>query len=132
MNTMLTMTMPERFIDAGAMTAKGMLLVFAVLIVLMLALILMKNYFTRGEKKSDKGKSHAVEAAPVSAPKAPAPVVAKKDEGAIVAAITAAIAMTLAAEQGGTLGASANAPANSTSFRVVSFRRVSGRTNWNA
>ncbi len=77
----------ERLTHGGKVTLVGMLVVFAVLIVLMIILYIFSAVF--GKKKDVKSDAPAVQAAPaVSA----APAVAANGEEAIVAVATAAIA----------------------------------------
>ena len=118
MNTMLLNGGPQitadssfmdRLVLGGSTLLLGMVLVFAVLGIIFIALQIMRAFFT---KKNTK-KAIKAEAAPIAAAKAeeaaPAPVAPVTDEAAIVAAIIAAIsAHTGTAPEG---------------FRVVSFKK---------
>ncbi len=114
------MTMDERLSEALIMVVMGMLMVFAVLTAIMLVLMLTARLFTKNREPkpapaAPKSKSEpvvpAVEASSEAVP---------EDNGAVVAAISAAIA-TMLAETGHVGG-----------FRVVSFKRVGGKSAWNA
>ncbi|MBQ8287629.1 MAG: OadG family protein [Clostridia bacterium] len=106
----------------------GMVVVFAVLILLWLILEIFGKIAGRG--KSDKSAEKP--AVPVPAPKAePAPVAAPvpavqavpTGDDAVVAAITAALAVYLEAQ--GPKAPSING------FRVVSFKKVGTAAHWN-
>ena len=92
----------------------GILIVFAVLVLLSLVVKLVASILTPKEKKKPAEKAVAPAPSPTPAP-APAPTT---DDGEIVAAITAAIALMLESEGKDPKG-----------FRVVSFRRSSTRKN---
>ena len=117
----------ERFAYAGEMLVLGMGMVFLVLAILWMVLIIFAKTMGGAEKKSAKADK-PVKAEPKPAPKvAPAPVAAPApatSDDAIVAAITAAIAMTIESD-----------PALSSQFaggfRVVSFKKKSGKNAWN-
>ncbi len=117
----------ERFAYAGQMLLLGIGMVFLVLAILWMVLIIFAKTMGGAEKKSAKADK-PVKAEPKPAPKvAPAPVAAPApatSDDAIVAAITAAIAMTIESD-----------PALSSQFaggfRVVSFKKKSGKTSWN-
>jgi sodium pump decarboxylase gamma subunit len=94
----------------------GVLIVFAVLVLLSLVVKLVASILTSKEKKAKAPAEKAVAPAPAPAP-VPAPTAASND-GEIVAAITAAISLMLEAEGKDPHG-----------FRVVSFRRSSTRKN---
>ena len=103
------------------MLVKGMVMVFVVLTVLMLALKIMERFFvgSKNEKpekieKPDEPVAPIAATEPETAPEA--------DDGALVAAITAAISVVLASEGG---------QASASGFRVVSFKRVGGKSAWN-
>ncbi len=107
----------ERWSYAGRMTLLGMGMVFAVLGFLWAVISIFKMVV--GNKSPKPKKEEKPETpAPVAAP---APV---SDDPAVVAAITAAIAAMIESD-----------PALSTQFadgfRVVSFKRRSGKTSWN-
>ena len=110
---------PARLAYAGRMTVVGLGMVFAVLALLWLVL----TVFFR-EKKKSTPKPAAVapkQEAPAPAPTPVAPI-ADGVDGATVAAITAAIAAMIDSDP-----ALKSQFANG--FRVVSFRRVGGRTS---
>lgn len=111
------MTLPERISYAGTMTLLGMLVVFAVLTVVWLAIVLMRVFMTSGEKKVKSESAPASMPTPPPAPVQPQP--APADDGALLAAITAAIAVVWESEHPGT------------GFRVVSYRHVGDRKPWN-
>ncbi len=105
------------------MTLLGVTMVFAVLGLLWAVLSLFKKVFAQPEKTSDKATVPSSEPAP--APVATPEPVAASDDGATVAAITAAIAAMIESDPelrdqfaGG--------------FRVVSFKKKSGKTAWNS
>ena len=102
------------------MTVLGMGMVFAVLALLWLVLVIFKNALT--EKPSKAKAEEASEPAPAPAP-AVTPVPAG-DDPAIVAAITAAIAATIDSDP-------ALSQQFAGGFRVVSFKKKSGKTSWN-
>ena len=117
----------ERFAYAGEMLVLGIGMVFLVLAILWMVLIICAKTMGGAEKKSATADK-PVKAEPKPAPKAaPAPVAAPApatSDDAIVAAITAAIAMTIESD-----------PALSSQFaggfRVVSFKKKSGKNAWN-
>ncbi len=112
-------TFGERVADALTMLAKGVLMVFLVLSILMVVLMIMERQFaSKSESKKEKQEKAA------RTPVAETPVEAIEDNGALVAAITAAISVVLASEHGGTPEAGG--------FRVVSFKRVGGKSAWNS
>ena len=111
------MTLPERISYAGTLTLLGMLVIFAVLSIVWLAIVLMRAVLSRFEKEPAK-KDLPAPSAPVSeAPSAVNQPVT--DDGAILAAITAAIAVVWESEH------------PNTGFRVVSYRHLDARKPWN-
>ncbi len=110
MNLLLEINPNEKlgFLDAlsfgGQTVLLGMVTVFAVLIIIWIALILFKLFLYDIPNKKAVEAKHPVE--PIAP--TPAPVSASNDE--IVAVIAAAIAM-------------AESDGNGTKFRVVSFKR---------
>jgi sodium pump decarboxylase gamma subunit len=99
------------FIEAlktGSTTAVlGMIIVFAVLAVIFVALVIMRKVLTKKPTAPAKAEENTPAPAPVAEEEEP--TVAEADDGAIVAAIIAAI--------------SAHTGKPMTSFRVVSFKR---------
>ena len=114
------MPMSERLAYAARMLVVGLGMVFVVLAILWGVLAL--SHVLLGKKTAgksaapEKKQSVLVQAAPVAKP---APT---NDDAALIAVITAAIQASMA-EQG-------NAPAGT--FRVVSFRPISGNRAWNS
>ncbi len=112
----------ERISYALRMTLLGMGMVFAVLAILWMVLLIFKTAFG-GKSARDKSAKAAKPAKEEPAPVAPAPIPAGTDP-AVVAAITAAIAEMIASDP-------ALAEQYAGGFRVVEFKRKSGRTHWN-
>lgn len=108
----------ERVLFALQVTGVGMVAIFAVLALLMGVLGISKYFFyTKSQKKTP------------TTPSQPEPEVLAQseeisqqepDQGELIAVITAAVSVALAD----------STPAN-TGFRVVSFRRASGKNAWN-
>lgn len=118
----------ERWAYAGQMTLLGLLTVFAVLAILCGVLVIFRLFAydipnKRKNKLSDAGKKTAEVAS--AEPEETLQTGEDADMGETVAVITAAVSAYLASENGGT-----QVPDGS--FRVVSFRRVSGRSSWNS
>lgn len=112
----------ERWFYAGRMTLMGVAMVFSVLALLWLVLIIFKH--AAGGKKEKKEKKKEVKAEPKPAPVAPAPVIPAQDDAAIAAAITAAVAAMIESDP-------ALQAEFINGFRVVSFKKKSGKTGWN-
>ena len=116
----------ERFAYAGQMLLLGIGMVFLVLAILWMVLIIFAKTMGGAEKPAKPEKPAKAESKPT--PKAvPAPVAASApatSDDAIVAAITAAIAMTIDSDP-------ALASQFAGGFRVVSFKKKSGKTSWN-
>ena len=111
---------PARVSYAIRMTVLGVGMVFAVLALLWLVLVIFKNALA--EKPSKAKTEEASEPAPAPAPAVtPAPA---GDDPAIIAAITAAIAATIDSDP-------ALSQQFAGGFRVVSFKKKSGKTSWN-
>lgn len=111
---------PARISYAIRMTVLGVGMVFAVLALLWLVLVIFKNALA--EKPAKAKAEEASEPAPAPAPAvAPAPA---GDDPAIIAAITAAIAATIDSDP-------ALSQQFAGGFRVVSFKKKSGKTSWN-
>ena len=112
---------PARVSYAIRMTVLGVGMVFAVLALLWLVLVIFKNVLAEKPAKAKKAEE-ASEPAPAPAPAAtPAPA---GDDPAIIAAITAAIAATIDSDP-------ALSQQFAGGFRVVSFKKKSGKTSWN-
>ncbi len=103
------------------MTLMGLGMVFAVLALLWAVLAIFKLVFVGKEPKAPKAPKKKPEPAPAPAPVAPIPV---GTDPAVVAAITAAIAEMIASDP-------ALAEQYAGGFRVVEFKRKSGKTSWN-
>ena len=117
---------PARISYAIRMTVLGVGMVFSVLALLWLVLVVFKIALSEDGKKSKKSKKEkeqpVAEPAPAETPVAPpAPA---GDDPAIIAAITAAIAATIDADPDLSLQFAGG-------FRVVSFKKKSGKTSWN-
>ena len=112
------MTYSERASLAGEVALIGILIVFSVLAILMIALYIFQYLmYTLPQRKKKKAEEAAVAAAPAEAS---APVAAEPaDDYSLIAVLTAAVAAYESEANGYTGG-----------FRVVSFRRKSGRTSW--
>ncbi len=100
------------------MTLMGMVMVFAVLGLLWAVLAIFKKVFS-GQKSAKPKAIDTVEATPMPAPSAPS-----TDDAATVAAITAAIAAMIESDP-------ALRSQFAGGFRVVSFKKKSGKTAWN-
>ncbi|MBO5779179.1 MAG: OadG family protein [Clostridia bacterium] len=117
----------DRLNYMGIGVLMGMVVVFAVLILLWLILEIFGAVARRGQSAPSEPKVQAPVPAPVAKPApvesvAPAPAPATDDE-AIVAAITAALAVYL--EEAKATSPSING------FRVVSFKKVGQVAHWN-
>ena len=110
----------DNALEAMNVTVVGMVTIFAVLALLWGIIELLHRVLNAGrdlasDARADGGASAAQTAQASAAPAAPAAPAG--EDGALIAAITAAVAAAMA-EEGCTGG-----------FRVVAFRRVSGRGN---
>lgn len=123
----------ERLKLAGTMLLVGMGMVFLVLAILWGVLIIFKKVMYDGaNKKAEKTKAAAPASDAAPAPAADDAIVAavtgvmayREDDGAIAAAITAAIAETIASDP-------QLSREFADGFRVVSFKRKSGKSAWN-
>ncbi len=125
LSTAGAMSFGERMAYGLQVFVVGLGTVFAVLIILWLALILFRVFaYDIPQKKAKKqAEVKAVKAAVGPVDKASAPVVEEtievEDDTQLIAVITAAIA-AYSAQSG-----------NSLPFRVVSYKRVSGANGWN-
>lgn len=122
----------ERWLYVGQMLVVGLGMVFLVLAILWIILLIFEKAMGTGEKPAKPAKpapAKADKSAPApqkqvpAAPAAPA-VTPAADDGALVAAITAAIAATIASDEG-------LSRQFASGFRVVSFRKKSGKGAWN-
>lgn len=112
------MTYSERASLAGEVALIGLLIVFSVLAILMIALYIFQYLmYTLPKRKKEKAEATAPAAAPAETPVAPAEGPA--DDLSLIAVLTAAVAAYESEASGYTGG-----------FRVVSFKRKSGRTSW--
>ncbi len=117
----------DRWGYVARMTAVGMGMVFAVLAILWGILSIFKLAFVGKTPKESKPKVAPAPAptAPAAAPVAPPPAaIPEGTDPAVVAAITAAIAEMIAADPALTARFAGG-------FRVVEFKRKSGKTSWN-
>ncbi len=106
------------------MTLLGMGMVFAVLAILWGILSIFKLVFAGKTPKAPKAPKEAKSSEPAPAPAPVASAVPAGTDPAVVAAITAAIAEMIAADP--ELSAQ-----YAGGFRVVEFKRKSGKTSWN-
>lgn len=112
------MTYSERASLAGEVALIGLLIVFSVLAILMIALYIFQYLmYTLPKRKKEKAEAMAPAVARAEIPEAP--VEAPADDLALIAVLTAAVAAYESEANGYTGG-----------FRVVSFKRKSGRTSW--
>lgn len=112
------MTYSERASLAGEVALIGLLIVFSVLAILMIALYIFQYLmYTLPKRKKEKAEAIAPAVARAEIPEAP--VEAPADDLALIAVLTAAVAAYESEANGYTGG-----------FRVVSFKRKSGRTSW--
>ena len=111
-----------RWMYVGQMLVVGLGMVFLVLAILWIILMIFEK--AMGTKEKPVKKQDATPAPPPVSKPASVPVAPVADDGATVAAITAAIAAMIASDErlsGEFAGG----------FRVVSFRKKSGRNTWN-
>lgn len=116
-----------RWAYSGQMMLLGMAMVFLVLAILWGILAIFARTMGGAEKPAKPEKPTVAEAKPAPAQAAPAPAVTatpQASDDAIVAAITAAIAMTIESDP-------ALASQFASGFRVVSFKKKSGKNAWN-
>ena len=113
----------ERWAYSGEMLVLGIGMVFLVLAILWAVLAIFAKTMGGAEKPAKQEKP-APKSEPKPAPAPAAPVVAHQSDDAIVAAITAAIAMTIESDP-------ALSAQFKSGFRVVSFKKKSGKTSWN-
>ncbi|MBO5938910.1 MAG: OadG family protein [Clostridia bacterium] len=122
----------ERWAYAGKMTLIGMLMVFSVLAILWAVLAIFKLVFAGKTPKEAKPKKEAK-----VAKKAPEPTGSSDDvlQAVIAAGLEAYRAdqeKELVAVLTAAVSAYREAEGESGAFRVVSFRRASGRRSWNS
>ncbi len=112
------MTYGERASLAGEVTVIGLLIVFAVLAILMIALYIFQFFMYTLPQRKKKAEEAGAAAASAETP-APVDEEDAGDDLALIAVLTAAVAAYESEANGYTGG-----------FRVVSFKRKSGRTSW--
>ena len=112
------LTLAEKFSISGSIFIRGMGTVFMVLIILWGLMSLFK-FFGTSEKPAKDKKTEDDAEAPSAAPAVEETHVESQDDGALIAAITAAVEAYRASE------GKSNLP-----YRVVSFKRKSGRKSW--
>ena len=112
----------DAWMKAAEVTLLGMVMVFAVLGILWLALSVFKLVFARDKAKGKTAEMRVTATEPKSEPM---PVAKETDDGELIAVITAAIAAYRASEQGLT-GEEVNG------FKVVSFKRATKGRAWNS
>ena len=107
------MTLSEALIEGVSTTVLGMVTVFAVLIILMIAIGIMKSIFCRETKKVEEPKPVAVEKEVVQVQQP-----AEDDEEELIAVLTAAIAASL--------------NTSTYNLKIKSYRRIENRNPaWN-
>ena len=111
----------ERWVYVGQMLVLGMGMVFLVLAILWIILLIFEK--AMGNKPQTQPTTQQV-AEPTPTPTVPVTPTAPQNDDAVVAAITAAIAAMIASDEGLSQEFAGG-------FRVVSFRRKSGRGSWN-
>lgn len=117
------LSLSEKFSLSGEMLLRGMGTVFLVLAILWGIIALFSVFAGTAEKKpapapKPQAPAKKAETKPAPAP-APTPAPVQTDDGALIAAITAAIE-AYRAEEG----------LSGLPYRVVSFKRKSGRKSW--
>ena len=117
------LSLSEKFSLSGEMLLRGMGTVFLVLAILWGIIALFSVFAGTAEKKpapapKPQAPAKKAETKPAPAP-APPPAPVQTDDGALIAAITAAIE-AYRAEEG----------LSGLPYRVVSFKRKSGRKSW--
>ena len=121
--TASALSMGEKLALSGEMLLRGMGTVFLVLAILWGIIALFSVFSGTAEKKpapAPKPQAPATKAETKAEPApAPVPAPAQTDDGALIAAITAAIE-AYRAEEG----------LSGLPYRVVSFKRKSGRKSW--
>ena len=110
----------ERLALAGQMTLLGMVMIFAVLGLLWGVLAVFQKVM------ASKNQKHAAAPKAAPAPVVEAPVAATSNDDEVIAAVIAAAVAAYMADEDNTQ------TANSSGFRVVSFRRVQGGKAWNS
>lgn len=111
------MTIGERLSSAGIMLLQGMITVFLVLFIIMLSLLVMEFFFKRKDRKNKEASQTAVDV-PMTGDTVSSSEEAS--EGELIAVITASVAAFRAENKESSGG-----------FRVVSFKKTGGNTNWN-
>lgn len=108
----------EQLMEMLVICVQGILTVFAVLIILWVAIIIMHKCAVLGQGKEKKQEKPAAAPAPAAVPKA-APVAAETDDDELIAVLTAAVAASL--------------NTSTYNLRIKSFRRIGQNAPaWNA
>ena len=126
--TKTTMPFTERLSEAVQMTLLGMCAVFAVLAVIWFVLLLFKVFFYKDPDKKSKKETATKSAEPVVDNTTTLPqetITTNNSDDVTVAAIMAAISAYIAEDP-------ALSQEYSGGFRVVSFKRVRSKANWNS
>lgn len=108
----------EQLMEMLIICVQGILTVFAVLIILWVAIIIMHKCATLGQGKEKKQEKPAAAPAPAAAPKAALAAV-EEDDDELIAVLTAAVAASL--------------NTSTYNLRIKSFRRIGQNAPaWNA
>ncbi len=108
----------EQLIEMLVICVQGILTVFAILLILWIAIVIMHKCVALGEKKEKKQEKMAAPA-PTAAPKATPVAVATEDDDELIAVLTAAVAASL--------------NTSTYNLRIKSFRRIGQNAPaWNA
>ncbi len=108
----------EQLMEMLIICVQGIMTVFAVLIILWIAIIIMHKCATLGQGKEKKQEKPAAAPAPAVAPKA-APTAVEEDDDELIAVLTAAVAASL--------------NTSTYNLRIKSFRRIGQNAPaWNA
>lgn len=108
----------EQLMEMLIICVQGIMTVFAVLIILWVAIIIMHKCAALGQRKEKKQEKPAAAPAPAAAPKA-APAAVEEDDDELIAVLTAAVAASL--------------NTSTYNLRIKSFRRIGQNTPaWNA
>ncbi len=109
----------EQLMEMLVICVQGILTVFAVLIILWIAIIIMHKCAALGQGKEKKQEKPAAAPAPAAAPKAAPMAAAEEDVDELIAVLTAAVAASL--------------NTSTYNLRIKSFRRIGQNAPaWNA